>query len=594
MRSRFYYLFLLAIFFSSVRTQAQGLLGPESDTLIAQEAKLIGSDSADDRPTFTLDGKRMYFGSERHSNQPWRVPNPEPGKHWDSDLWYRELLDTTWSAPINIDTPVNNSASQMNPTIHPRGDLVYYISGDGRGPVMQASLINGKFQDIKPVGGQINQIYAQKNSMGMMYMNKISNDIIQEMQRDSNMIDLQRRSLEAYNLHYRDELTRRVIPDPRHLGLYYFVKMFMRCENTITPDGRVVIFSENFGLTDKYGFQGLGDDDLWTAEINENGGWDSVRPLLGVSSEWDETYPYIAADGVTLYFTSNRPCQNCSAGTSGGQDIYISRFENGKFTPPKPLGPPFNSVYDDYGFSIGPDGETAYFVSNRTGKSKLYEVHLRAKDSALKPIPISTVLGRVTDALTGKPVKAQIFIDDLTENENKTSVFSDSLTGNYVLAIQRGHRYGLQAVAQNYLPHSERISFPKTGAFDRSKLDITLAPIEIGSSVEFKNVYFETGKANLLKESKLELDRIFTFLKQYKNTEIEIQGHTDDRGNDDLNQKLSLARAASVRTYLISKGIPASRMTAVGFGKTKPLVQGTDETARAKNRRVEMVIKKKE
>jgi outer membrane protein OmpA-like peptidoglycan-associated protein len=156
--------------------------------------------------------------------------------------------------------------------------------------------------------------------------------------------------------------------------------------------------------------------------------------------------------------------------------------------------------------------------------------------------------------------------------------------------MQRGHRFGLQAVAKGYLPRSERFTYPAQGTFDRTALDLELTPIEVGSMTEFKNVYFEFGKSDLLPESKLELDRVAGFLKQNKNATIEIGGHTDDVGGEDVNDKLSLARATSVMNYIVTKGIPARRLTAKGFGKTKPIAGGTDEAARAKNRRVEMLI----
>jgi outer membrane protein OmpA-like peptidoglycan-associated protein len=298
----------------------------------------------------------------------------------------------------------------------------------------------------------------------------------------------------------------------------------------------------------------------------------------------------MAADGVTLYFSSDRPCKDCRDGTWGGDDIYMSRITDSGFTKPKILPPPFNSQYGDYGFSISPDGETAYFVSNRSGKSRFYQVKLRPQDSAIAPKQIVILSGKVTDKVTKKPVSAEIFIDELTEGKNSFSVFSDPATGTYILSMQRGHRFGLQAVAKGYLPRSERFTYPAQGTFDRTALDLELTPIEVGSMTEFKNVYFEFGKSDLLPESKLELDRVAGFLKQNKNATIEIGGHTDDVGGEDVNDKLSLARATSVMNYIVTKGIPARRLTAKGFGKTKPIAGGTDEAARAKNRRVEMLI----
>jgi outer membrane protein OmpA-like peptidoglycan-associated protein len=577
-------LFVLAALVRTGRAQFASTPSGQPQGPVAEESKLIDVDSADDRPSFTLDGQTMFFGSRRFSKDPWRIPDANPQYKWDSDIWYRELHDTVWSAPINLGPPVNNSGGQINPTVHPRGDLVYYVSGEGGATLWQANLVKGKFQNPRPVGGELNRIYNAKSLAGSLFMDSVRRIVMKEMEPDS---DLRRRLPEAYDLHFRERLVKHF----KTQGAVNFALNLLRCESAITPDGRFGIFSENFGETGKYGFQGFGEEDLWVAQINEKGDWDSVKALNGnVSSPFADTYPFIAADGVTLYFTSNRPCGTCAAGTSGGNDIYVTRFDGNHWVDPVPLGPPFNSERDDYGFSIGPDGETAYFVSNRTGQSRLYQVKLHARDSAVAPKPVTIFQGRVTDAITGKPVKAEIFADDITESKAKFSVTSDSTTGNYVLALVRGHKFGLQAIASGYLPHSERFAVPAHGAFDRNKLDIALAPVAVGSKVEFKNVYFDFSKSDLLSESKLELDRVAIFLALEKSTIIEIQGHTDDVGSEDANQKLSVARARSVMSYLVSKGIAPNRLKAVGYGKTRPIEKGTDEAARAKNRRVEMLI----
>jgi hypothetical protein len=289
----------------------------------------------------------------------------------------------------------------------------------------------------------------------------------------------------------------------------------VRCESSMTPDGKFGIISENFGKKGSYGLGGEGGEDLWLVTINANGDWDTVLSFNGkVNSEYDEMYPFIAADGVTLYFTSNRPCPTCSLGTSGHQDLYRTQFDGTHWTDPTPLGPPFNSMADDYGFSIGPDGKTAYFVSNRNGKSRLYQVDLGPQDSAVAPKPVVILQGHVTDVKTHKPLGAEIFVDDLTAGRNSLSVFSDSTSGAYVLAAQPGHRFGIQAVAQGHLPRSERFTVPAGQPFDRTKLDLELMPESVGASLEFKNVYFDFGKSDLLTESKLELDRVAQFISK--------------------------------------------------------------------------------
>lgn len=568
---------LLTCTLAAKAQKPSGDIGPTG--LVAVPSKLPLSDSADDRPTFSLDGRVMFFGSRRFSQDQWRIPNQNPQWKWDSDLWYRILKDSGWSDPINLGRPVNNSAEQSNPTVSPRGDELYYIDG---GQLMKARLKDGQFVEPQPVPGQFNSIYVMRRISQNRFMDSLRRIVWQEMLPDS---DLRLRLPDAWDLHYREHMI-------AHLKTYSALEfgLWSRCETSITPDGKLAIFSENFGKAGQYGLGGMGGDDLWLVPINQKGMWDSVLPIAGINTEYDETYPCIAADGVTLYFTSSRPCKTCKPGEWGGQDIYRAVWNGHKFSQPEPLGPPFNSAADDYGFGIGPDGETAYFVSNRTGKSRFYEVKLRPQDSAIAPQPVAVLQGRVTDAVTKKPVAAEVFVDDLTAAQTKFSVYSDSVSGNYALAAQRGHRFGIQAVANGYLPHSERFSVPAAAPFDRSQLDIELSPEVAGAMTEFKNVVFASGKTNLLPESRLELDRVVSFLKQSPTVDIELDGHTDDVGSTAFNQRLSEARAKSVLHYLQQKGISASRMQARGFGMTRPLVKDRSDEARARNRRVEMVI----
>jgi outer membrane protein OmpA-like peptidoglycan-associated protein len=556
-------------------------VNPGANVLIATPADLIDQDSADDRPCFTLDGRRMYFGSRRQSKDPWRVADPNPQWKWDSDLWYRILTDSGWSAPINVGPPINNSGGQLNPTISPGGDVLYYV---GSGPVIwKAQMIGGKFQQPQAVGGLLNNIYSARQFAQGHFLDSIRTLVFKEMLPDS---DLKTRAPDAWDLHYREHMV-------KHLQTQMAVDFAttIRCESSITPDGKFAIISENFGKKGSYGMGGEGGEDLWLIPINKKGDWDSVLGFNGrINSEFDETYPFIAADGVTLYFTSNRPCKTCAPGTGGRQDIYRTQFDGEHWTNPVPLGPPFNSDADDYGFSIGPDGQTAYFVSNRSGKSKLYQVKLQPEDSSVAPKPVVILQGRITVEKTHRPLQAEVFVDDLTTAQNQFSVYSDSITGDYVLAAQRGHRFGIEAQSPHHLPHSERFAVPANEAFDRTVLDLALAPEEVGATSEFKNVYFDFGKAELLPESHPELDRVANFLSKSTNITLEIGGHTDDVGSNEANQKLSEARAEAVLNYLVTRGVKRIRIKAVGYGKSRPLVKGTSEEDRAKNRRVEMTI----
>ena len=108
----------------------------------------------------------------------------------------------------------------------------------------------------------------------------------------------------------------------------------------------------------------------------------------------------------------------------------------------------------------------------------------------------------------------------------------------------------------------------------------------------FDNLNFEFGKADIKKDSYPYLDKLADTLNKAKNWTLEIQGHTDDKGSDDYNMKLSQGRADAVKNYLITKGVLLDTITAKGFGESVPLVPNDSDANREKNRRVEFKITK--
>jgi len=127
-------------------------------------------------------------------------------------------------------------------------------------------------------------------------------------------------------------------------------------------------------------------------------------------------------------------------------------------------------------------------------------------------------------------------------------------------------------------------------AKDEYKVDILLSPVEAGSKIVLNNIFFEFGKANLLSQSKVELDKVFKFLEKNPTVRVEIGGHTDDVGDDASNQTLSEKRAAAVVEHLVKLGIDAARLESKGYGEKMPLATNATETGRAINRRTEFKI----
>ena len=115
----------------------------------------------------------------------------------------------------------------------------------------------------------------------------------------------------------------------------------------------------------------------------------------------------------------------------------------------------------------------------------------------------------------------------------------------------------------------------------------------MGATVRLQNIYFDFDKTTLKRESFVELNKVVDFLTTNKTVEIEISGHTDNKGSDEYNATLSQGRSQAVVDYLISQGIDTSRLTAHGYGESKPIDTNDTDDGRAVNRRVEFTVLKK-
>src|SRR5690606_23259034 len=171
---------------------------------------------------------------------------------------------------------------------------------------------------------------------------------------------------------------------------------------------------------------------------------------------------------------------------------------------------------------------------------------------------------------------------------------SNGLDGSFKMVLPYDKNYSIRASADKFFAVSENLnldSLIKEG-YKTIHKDLYLVPIEIGQVFRLNNVFFDFDKYDLRPESFVELDRVVKFLKEYSNIEIEMSAHTDSKGSDDYNYTLSDNRAASVRTYILSKGISSTRILSKGYGETKPVATNETDEGRQENRRVEFTILK--
>jgi len=206
----------------------------------------------------------------------------------------------------------------------------------------------------------------------------------------------------------------------------------------------------------------------------------------------------------------------------------------------------------------------------------------------LKATDADALVKVIVTNMQNKPSVGDIIT--LTSKESQTEftgVTGDS--GYFKIVVPNGDKYIVNfrsfAGEQRY----KEIEIPKLDGTVEMNLMIKYDLPEV---VVLENVTFETNKSTIRPSSFLMLDRVAELLKNKKNMVIEISGHTDDVGETAANQKLSEGRAMSVKKYLESKGARQDQITAVGYGKTKPIADNKTPAGKAKNRRIEIKILK--
>lgn len=212
-------------------------------------------------------------------------------------------------------------------------------------------------------------------------------------------------------------------------------------------------------------------------------------------------------------------------------------------------------------------------------------------DVYLTPIAKKLMIaGSVFNKKTNDLLSAKV---DFTLRPDRKSTYSVAAEGGkFSLEVGKLGWYVLTASAEGYLPATDSLNFDSEDASPVSK-DLYLAPIEVGLTVRLKNIYFDFNKTTLKPESFVELNKVVDFLQSNPTVEIEIAGHTDSKGTDEYNNTLSQGRSQAVVDYLVSQGIDAVRLTARGYGESKPIDTNDTPEGQANNRRVEFTVLKK-
>jgi len=407
---------------------------------------------------------------------------------------------------------------------------------------------------------------------------------------------------------------------------------------TFTNEGRTMVFARGNEGTKK----GRQNVDLFLSNFR-SGAWTTPQ-ILGISDRaaWDSS-PAFSPDGKTLYFSSNRK------GGLGGNDIYKTTLDdNGRFSKPENLGPDINTPGNESFVSIGPDG-TLYVASD--GLPGLGNLDLFRIESG-KPVNMGQPInspgddfgiyigqnnfgffssnregGKGGDDLYRfvKSARKQVnfFVDgtlyQLRESAgqraivpNSTVVLQDAngqrlrtattdAKGQFTFSLDSASTYSLVAEKPGFFTARQQITtegkMPAqeelTEESNEVRLTATLVLNEIvkEKAIVLENIFYDFDRANIRPDAAQELDKLVQVLNDNPGISIELSSHTDARGSDVYNQDLSQRRAESAVEYIITKGIDRSRITAKGYGESRPVVRNaTTDEQHQRNRRTEFKV----
>jgi outer membrane protein OmpA-like peptidoglycan-associated protein len=345
---------------------------------------------------------------------------------------------------------------------------------------------------------------------------------------------------------------------------------------------------------------GYGGSDIYRASLNARGRWSDVTNMgPDINTAGDEVFPYVSPDNK-LYFASDG-----HAGF-GLLDLFEAVNKSGTVTV-RNLGPSFNTSSDDFGLIYTDFPFEGFFSSNRDGGLGSDDIYSFVDNSSdLKKIQYvlkGTTYQRGEDST--QAILGNVEVKLMDENGVMVDDIISSRAGSFSFPVQPEKSYTLIGDKENFftgriifstlgerVPQEELVERFTEKVFDS---EVVLDPIILNKSILVPNIYYDLNQANIRADAALELDKLVILLADNPNIRIELSSHTDSRAGDDFNQDLSQRRAQSAVDYIVSQGIPRSRLVAKGYGETQ-LINGCandvacSEAEHQQNRRTEFKV----
>jgi OOP family OmpA-OmpF porin len=379
---------------------------------------------------------------------------------------------------------------------------------------------------------------------------------------------------------YSSDLQNSEWTSPQVLNDNVNIDGFNAIQPFITADGKRLFFVSN-----KPG--GQGGDDIWVSDLDSKGQpINSINLGKTINTSLDEQAPYFDVVKKKLIYSSKGFLG------LGGFDFFTSTEVGNTWSEPNNMGYPLNSAKDDL-----------YYYPDKEHDGKVYISSDRQSDCCLELFEVydkrNILTGLVVDCAGTKGLAdVRVSLVDIQSKQTLKKLTVDN-TGRYSFILNTDKPYSLVVEKEGYftkvVPQQTDIKVNKDTL---SNADICLQQFAINKPIALSNILYDYGKSTLRPESETVLNKLIITMQDNPKIKIELSSHTDSVGSEVYNQNLSQARAQACVDYVVAKGIPADRIFAKGYGKTKPVAPNTlpdgkdNPDGRQLNRRTEFTVLK--
>ncbi|MDG2227214.1 MAG: OmpA family protein [Flavobacteriales bacterium] len=574
--------------------------------VLIESADILNTEYSEYRPKVNAEETFLYFTSRRKGESDLL---DESGKYFE-DIYYSVKQKGEWTKPVRMSDSINTDSHDACLYLSPDGQMMYVYQfegvADAGGSIYESRLIGREWTKPEKLIADINSRYWETDAS----LNTSGNIIFFTSDRPG-----------GNGEDNRDIWMMKKLPT----GAWAKIQPLPASINTpydeespyLHPDGKTLYFSSK-------GHNSMGGYDVFSTELLEDGTWGEVTNLgYPVNTTGDDVFYFPSVDGKRAYFSSYRE------GGQGEQDMYMLTYDPGA---PVQGNAPALAIYK--GVSKYQDGSVIkdllirivdvntgethgeYRSNEETGRflfvleaGKTYEINYESNDDVVIEVIRVDENGVVTKIKEVTEIDGVLVVRDVTEEDILDLSAVDVTESN----VAETNSTTVDVAESNATNTDVTETNSTTADIAETNATTTDAPAEshevltqtevnntlnTGGALAINSVMFVYDQVKLVEESQSELNKIVSYMNEYKDAKLVINGHTDSRGEASYNYWLSSARANKIRNYLRKAGVSYSRMETHGYGESKPIADnqnsdGSDNpSGRQKNRRVEFIVNK--